>query len=258
MPSFRQQLAEGSRSLPLGLFALCLLLVSGSLALLYGFTSPADFQTLRHALYAQNDVPGFVLHVEASRYRVFIAGLTSCFLLGAVATYYEVRRRPGDYTMRAFWWDARRLLGSLLKTWRALSGLEWGLSGALLLNIVAVRLYYALAYPLGTDEVATYDYFVRGGALASTSFYPFPNNHVLFSLSCWLVSCFSDNAALVLRLPAFLISLVGTVLLFLLLLRFAGFRVAFLVVGLVSFSPMALYYAVAGRGYFLLLTLSVV
>ncbi len=120
----------------------------------------------------------------------------------------------------------------------------------LTLLLVVIRSWYLLNYPLGTDEVASYDYFVREGPLAITSFYPIPNNHIFFNLLAWQLAEAGLSPRLVMRLPTLLLGTVGTVAAYALLARLLGARLATLVTGLVNLGPLWVYYAAVGRGYF--------
>lgn len=243
-------------ALPVGLLALFLLLTSGSLALLYSWTTVADLHHLRQSIYGRNEMPEFQLLVTPERLALLRRALWGLALGAAavVARWFRRGRLQGEWQELAG--ASRSLFRSILEALRRLSLSEKLLVGVILLGVQALRLYYAHMYPLSTDEVATYDYFVWGGPVASTSFYPIPNNHVLFSLSAWAISWFTTDAVLVLRLPTLLISLAGTLVVYALLLRVTSFRVATLAVGLFCLSPLSLYYGMAGRGYFLLVVLA--
>ncbi|WP_139922353.1 hypothetical protein [Hymenobacter sp. DG01] len=243
--------------LPLGLLALFFLVLSGSLAVLYSWVSIPDLYALRQAIYARNEMPEFVLQVTPGRYAALRGGLWAVAAGAAALTGYHLRSGRLPLELRGLWQSLREAAHSVGRAVAGLSALEKLLAGLLLASVLALRLYYTRVYPLSTDEIATYDYFVSGGPVASTSFYPIPNNHVLFSLSCWAVSRFTAHDMLILRLPTLLISLVGTVLAYALLVRVTTFRVATLAVGLFSLSPLSLYYAMAGRGYFLLIALAI-
>lgn len=256
MPSHNPRFTPPTSALPLGLLALFLLLLSGSLGLLYSTVSVSDLHAVRHAIYQRNEMPEFVLAVTARGLALLRAGLWAVALLSAAVVAYQFRRQRIIGELRLLRQQGRAVTHSVGLSIRALSKLEWLIAGVLLLGILALRLYYCWVYPLGTDEIATYDYFVSGGAVAITSFYPIPNNHILFSLCCWVVSWFTPHDILVLRLPTLLISSIGTVVAYALLIRLANFRVATLAVGLFCLSPFTLYYSIAGRGYFLLIVLA--
>ncbi|GGG43538.1 hypothetical protein [Hymenobacter glacieicola] len=243
-------------SLPLSLLALFFLALSGSLGLLYSWVSLPDLQAVRQGIYGRNEMSEFVLQATLARLSLLRYGLLAV-AVGATATLvYMVRSGRFRSEIEELRQQFREVSRGVVRAVQHTSRTEKLLAILLLLGILGLRLYYFRVYPLSTDEVATYDYFVRGGPVAITSFYPIPNNHMLFSLSCWVVSWFTADDGLVLRLPTLLISLVGTLAAYTALIRVTNFRMATLAVGLFCLSPMSLYYAVAGRGYFLLIVLA--
>ncbi|UYZ60413.1 hypothetical protein [Hymenobacter latericus] len=240
-----------------GALALFFLLLSAGLLLLYGPTSGAELQALRSVLYGRNEMPEFVLQATPARLAVLRAVLAGATALAAGVLLQCGRAGRLLPELRHLGLALRRLLAGLAETVRALSGAERLVAALLLAGLLALRIHYLRVHALGTDEIATYDYFVRGGPLAITGFYPIPNNHVLFSLLSYpLVGLGIRHDVLVLRLPTLLISSAGTVLLYAMLARVLTFRVATLAVGLFCLAPLALYYSVAGRGYFLLVNLA--
>ncbi|MBX0289911.1 hypothetical protein K3G63_05640 [Hymenobacter sp. HSC-4F20] len=253
MPAFFRRLFS---ALPIGLLALFLLLVSGSLALLYSWVTLDALHLLRRTIYARNEMPEFVLQVAPARYALLRTSLWGAALGAAATLAYRLRRGQLSVELRELSQNLRAVISSVWGSVVRLSLPEKLAGSLLLLGVLALRLYYAAVYPLSTDEVATYDYFVSGGPVASTSFYPIPNNHVLFSLSCWVVSWFTSHDVVILRLPTLLFSLVGTAAAYALLIRVTSFRIASCAAGLFCLSPLSLYYAMTGRGYFLLIVLT--
>ena len=128
-----------------------------------------------------------------------------------------------------------------------------GLSLALL---TGVRIYFSIVKSYHADEVASYDFFVSRGLLAVSSFYPIPNNHVLPNTLSWLFFRMNPNLWFTLRLPVLLTTTAGTVLLFVGLVRFGTFRAALMALTLFAWVQLSMYNAVAGRGYWLLVTLA--
>lgn len=126
-----------------------------------------------------------------------------------------------------------------------------GIALGLLMLLITVRLWYLLAYPLSTDEVGSYDFFVAHGPLAISSFYPIPNNHIFYNLLAWPGFILGLSPRWVMRLPTLVLGTAGTVAGYLLLARVIGLRLATLVTGLVNLGPLWVYYGAAGRGYFL-------
>ena len=138
--------------------------------------------------------------------------------------------------MRAVFWRLGRREKTLLL----------GLFGV----ILVYRVYFFLTFPLHTDELASYLFFVRPGAWVTVTSYPIPNNHVLFNLCCWVIAripVLSPKA--VMRLPSIAGDLLVLYGLFCVFVRWDGFWRGFIVVAGVAFCYYTSYYAVQGRGY---------
>ena len=155
--------------------------------------------------------------------------------------------------------NAIALLGTEIRQGLTRMGHRWKrlplsariIASGLMLSLVVVRSWYMLYYPLGTDEVASYDYFVHDGPLAITSYYPIPNNHIFFNLLAYPLAKAGLSTRLTMRLPTLLVGIVGSGLSYLLLARLTGLRLATLITGLVNLTPIWVYYAAVGRGYFI-------
>jgi hypothetical protein len=226
-------------------FQLLLLVVAAAgLALLFGLTDYAD-------LLARGTRSGFgsfgkivVVPLTPARYQALRWGLAGTALGAALlgALLRPARRRPAL---------APRLAAALARPWQQLRPAQQGLAGVLVLVAAAVRVYYAGYYPLSLDEIASYDYWVLPGAAVTTSYYPFPNNHILPNLLVGLVHSLLPTAPprLALRLLPTLLGLLTLPVVYALAVRYLRFGVATLGLGLYWLSPLAAYYAVAGRGY---------
>ncbi|WP_140466721.1 hypothetical protein [Hymenobacter nivis] len=161
----------------------------------------------------------------------------------------------------------RRQLGALAAetraagagAWHTLAGLpsaqRWA-AGASLALLTGARLFFGLVKAYHPDEIAGYDFFVRPGLLAVSSFYPVPNNHVLANTLSWLFFQVSPDLWFTLRLPVLLTATAGTGALFAGLVRFGTFRAALVALTPFAWLQLSLYHAVAGRGYWLLMTLA--
>lgn len=235
----------------------CLLAGSGFLLLIFGPTSYAQVQALGRHTYHEGGYRYLPLAVTPTSYWLLRGGLIVVALgsFSGLAVLYTARNAFFRQDLQLLGREFRQAWANLVATWQQLPLSKKLVAGGLLGLILAVRVWYLTNYVLGTDEVASYDYFVRPGLLTISSFYPIPNNHLLFNFTCWPLTFFTDNTRLVMRLPTFMAAAAGTVLGYLLLMRWTGFRVATLTTGLFSLLPLSLYYAVAGRGYFLQLTL---
>jgi hypothetical protein len=118
--------------------------------------------------------------------------------------------------------------------------------------IFAFRLFHFYQFPLFTDEVFSYVYFVSRGFLVSASYYPGPNNHVFYSELCTFTDLFFNDPRLIMRLPSFIISMVLSFVLFLSVKKYYGFLTGLFTLVLFSFSDHVNFYSIQGRGYILL------
>ena len=231
--------------------AVTLLLASIGLSIVFYTTSYQRVLALGRFVYHDEGFSRLGLPLTPTRYgwlRGILAGGTGIGLLLLVGL-----RRAGQSATR-LWTDlwAELRLGSvhLVRWWSRLPVSARLLAAGLVAVLVAVRGWYMLYYPLGTDEVASYDYFVREGPVAITSYYPIPNNHIFYNLLAWPLAEAGLSPRLVMRLPTLLLGTMGTVAGYTLLARRTGLRLATLVVGLVGLAPLWVYYAAVGRGYF--------
>jgi len=126
------------------------------------------------------------------------------------------------------------------------------------LLLTLARVYFAFSYPMHIDEAFSYVFIVSKGWLATVSYYPGPNNHVAFLLLCAPFHFLFDNPEVVMRLPALLISTITSALFFLVIKKYLGFIFSYATVVSFSFSEYGMFYAVHGRGYFLMLLLFIV
>ena len=225
-----------------------LLLAAAGLGLLF-FTSPYH-KALALGGVTYND-EGFYrlsLAVTPARYQALRGLLAGSFVVGLlIVVGLRMTGRP-TALLRA---ELRHGRARLQQWWHRLPASTKLVGVGLTALLVVVRVWYLLNYPLGTDEVASYDYFVREGPLAITSFYPIPNNHIFFNLLAWPLAETGLSPRLVMRLPTLLVGTLGTVAGYVLLARLLGARFATLVTGLTNLGPLWVYYAAAGRGYFI-------
>ncbi|GAB3832970.1 hypothetical protein [Hymenobacter jeollabukensis] len=220
--------------------------------LIFGLSHYADVAHLRHVRYHDATFRYLPIPLTPAGYAQAKLAWLGLTLLGSTVLLWQWRRRGRLYRELAALHREWRAAPPLLAPWRRLRPAERRTALLLFGALLLVRSYYLLRYPLYGDEVVTYLSFVRAGGLAAVSFYPIPNNHIGYSLICWLFSLVSPNFYWATRLPTFLLSALGTAGVGLLLLRHVNFRVAALTVFLFGFFPYALFQSVVGRGYFLL------
>lgn len=145
--------------------------------------------------------------------------------------------------------ELRRAGGALRHAWQQLrpgqQRVALGLGAAALL----LRSWLLVAYPITTDELTSYDYYVQPGAAIAASNYSLPNNHVFYNLLVSGLAFTHLPPDWLQRLPAGLAGLLLLPLSYLLLLRQLRFGAATLALALFTFSTTPAFYAVAGRGY---------
>lgn len=122
---------------------------------------------------------------------------------------------------------------------------------------LATRLYMLLTVPLERDESMSYYYFIKPGPLVATTYYPYPNNHPLYSLWAWLFSGLPLPVVWKIRLPALVMGWVAIWLAFRVYTMVLRRRVlAILCVAmLISLFPFGRF-SVYGRGYLLQLAIA--
>lgn len=238
-------------------FFLAVLLAAGAaialaLSLVFGPATYADVARLGTLRYHDLTFRYFPISLTESSF-YWARGLLLGLAGGAVLAGATQLARGGALVREwAALWREWRAAPPLLAPWRALRPAERRTAALLLAGLTLARLYYVHYYPLYGDELVTYLSFVRPGPVAALSFYPVPNNHLLYTGLCWMFSLVSTNFYWVMRAPVFLIGTLGPAGVGLLLLRQYGFRVAAWAVLLGGWLPYALFQSVVGRGYFLL------
>ena len=141
---------------------------------------------------------------------------------------------------------------------RSLQGMAVGQRRQALVALVALttlRLLFSFLNP-EYDDAVSYEVFVSKGLLATSAFYPIPNNHVFSNTISLLFYQLSPGFWWSMRLPVLLVSTGATVFLFAALRQWTGFRVAAVAVGLFSSLQLSLYHAGVGRGYWLMILLA--
>ena len=110
--------------------------------------------------------------------------------------------------------------------------------------------YYAITMPVTYDEAWTYLYFTSNSPLASLSFYPVSNNHVLFSLVSNLTYYLPFIPDLIaFRLSSVVFSILTWILLLYITRKWFGEKSGWLMTGLASMLFMSVYYSYMARGY---------
>lgn len=108
-------------------------------------------------------------------------------------------------------------------------------------------------YPIDFDEADTYMLFSSQGPLVAATFYPLPNNHILFSIITSITSMLPINPVYALRLPLLPIGLLAIISMYGLLKKhFAESAALFGLSFFIAAYPVFVYSFLA-RGYLLLL-----
>ncbi len=145
--------------------------------------------------------------------------------------------------------EVRRVGRALRRSWQQLSSRQQWVALGLGVAALVLRSWLLVAYPITTDELTSYDYYVQPGAAIAASNYSLPNNHVFYNLLVSALAFTHLPPDWLQRLPAVLVGLLLLPLSYLLLLRQLRFGAATLALGLFTFSTTPAFYAVAGRGY---------
>jgi hypothetical protein len=160
------------------------------------------------------------------------------------------------------WRDGR---GGDLRGVRQLSARDEGTPNAHRNELIAVALItafgvlvrlMALRQPMRYDESVTWVLFSGRSWETIVSWYPFPNNHVLFSLLAKATGALAPFQPWAFRLPAFIAGVAVVPLIWLVGRRLAGRDVALLGAALCAGSMPLVLYSTNGRGYTLVVVFS--
>ena len=220
------------------------LLLAGSwLWLVVGFWPYEKAQALGHIVYNEYGYYHLPLALNPVRWWALRGLLLVVTLLGAALLTGQL---PTTWRI-----ELRTISRRSIRCVRRWPSPALGIALGLVVGLFAVRFWYLLQYPLSTDEVGSYDFFVAHGPLAISSYYPIPNNHIFYNMLAWPGFALGLPPRWAIRLPTLLLGTAGTVASYLLLARLVGLRLATLVTGLVGLAPLWVYYGAVGRGYFL-------
>lgn len=148
--------------------------------------------------------------------------------------------------------ELKKSIGNAYKHFLRLSTIEKIVLLSILFFFTALQLYYLFKLPFTIDEAFSYVYFVSKGFFVSASYYPGPNNHVLYSEVAVFFNCFIHNPVVSMRLPSLISSVLTAVLLFAYLQKKFGHIAAGIGAVFFCFSSATLFYSILGRGYALM------
>lgn len=242
MPSYRFFLQIGSLHL-----ALC----AGCSAAILGSATWGEAQVIHHLFIMgrsrnlQDQLTKSLF--EGTRIGLATVALILFFGLASLTTVqnYKMEWRA---TCAALLQCGRNLLLSIrqMTSWQR----RWVVTGLLILT--ALRLYFSLVNT-PHDDAASYLYFVRAGLLATSAYYPEPNNHVFSNTISWAFYQVAHGFWWSMRLPVLLTSTLATLILILTFVRRIGFNATMVAIALFSLLQGSLYQAGAGRGYWLVI-----
>lgn len=110
-----------------------------------------------------------------------------------------------------------------------------------------------LYYPIDFDEADTYMLFSSQGTLVSATFYPLPNNHILFSIITSITTLLPGDPVYLLRLPLLAIGVLCMFILYAFLKNQFTEEAALIGLGFFIASYPVVLYSFFARGYLLLL-----
>ena len=177
-------------------------------------------------------------------------GVAAGVLGGTFAVLLRSARNRAEW--RALGQELANAAAAWLDGLRALSPRQRQLAMGGLLALSALRVFFSVTNP-EYDDAVSYEVFVSKGLLATSAYYPIPNNHIFSNTLSLLFYQASPGFWWSMRLPVLLISTGATVFWFAGLRRRASFRGAALATGLFSGLQLSLYHAGVGRGYWLMI-----
>ena len=153
-----------------------------------------------------------------------------------------------------------KMMDSILTRWR--NDWSWPLFFLILIPVSA-SVYYTFAMPISLDEAFTHHYFSSRGILASASYYPAPNNHILHSILTNISLLLPLPDTISIRIPAVLAAILSLLFFFSFVKEYYNERIAYMATAVFSVLSMTVYYSFMSRGYalqclfFILMTYSV-
>lgn len=152
----------------------------------------------------------------------------------------------------SFWHSLNYFSSYLLEYFRLLSFSQKSLFAFTMLLIAIVKWIFLNRYCLHIDELFSYVFFVRKGFWVLISYYPGPNNHILYSLTAYLLQPFIKDPFYLMKIPSLVASVFASCFFFFFALRYFSFRLSLLGTLLLSFWGNFFFYSLLGRGYVLM------
>ncbi len=194
-------------------------------------------------------------YLTPGRFAILRLVVSALLILYAGASYFLYRGvNDGMHFMYSL---MQWVKASVRSRWSGFTSGEKMFAGGCGVLLLLLKIYQAATFPIFYDEAWTYLNMSSKNVLVSMSYYPAPNNHILFSIITNLTVLLPLDPTFALRLPNLLLLPVCYLTILLVLREFFSAKVAIL--GATTFMtayPVALY-SVQARGYFLYIWLAV-
>ncbi len=123
---------------------------------------------------------------------------------------------------------------------------------------VVRSLYYIFTVPVSFDEADTWLLFISKGPVMIASFYPFPNNHILYNWCVWFCSFLPVHTTVLLRLPLIPALPVCMMFVYRLAKHLFNERASIISVTVFTFSFPVFHYSYTARGYLFILLFALI
>ncbi|MHA4811739.1 hypothetical protein ACX0G9_26820 [Flavitalea flava] len=133
-----------------------------------------------------------------------------------------------------------------VKAWKPF--IKWSM-GLLFLIQAIFLLFFLLNIPFEYDEMMSYFCFSSRSFLQTATFYPFPNNHILYSHMATLFAHLPLSPAITTRIPSFLFYFMAEYYFFKLSRRYFSDAISLVITTLYTVSYPVIFYAIMARGY---------
>lgn len=123
---------------------------------------------------------------------------------------------------------------------------------------LAYSIYHILYYPVYIDESQTFIDFTSKGILSSATYYPYPNNHIFFSILTNLTYYLPFDPLINMRIPNLFIGFMSSLLIYWLIRSLYNHRIAVIPHLFFTFSYFLTFYTVFARGYMIIIFVTII
>ncbi|UZR94688.1 glycosyltransferase family 39 protein [Chondrinema litorale] len=219
-------------------------------------TSYFDFSETIIAIYHLQEKAEIFTSQYLTEFRYEILKFTLialAFFSPLVALYTYLNLELLYFSLKQFILFVRGLYFNLKSSYTNLTSTQKLYFKSYVLSITAVRVFLLFRYPVHIDEAFSYVFMVSKGMLVTLTYYPGPNNHIGYLISCVLADVIFSEPMLAIRIPVLLLSTFTSIFLFAVIKKYLNFNIALVASCLFSFSEYGLFYSVHGRGYELMI-----